>query len=169
MNAMRTFKGRNSERGVTLVEQVMAALFIGFLILVWVNSVRVTTKGTVQSKNSLRAQNLALSKLEDVKALADKASYASTWSTLTQTALVKAYRTPTVVKIENRSFTWVVNTDFAYLPVTITGSPTGAVTYTAVVTATATANILLRARISWGDVTGPKVLTMTGYATDYRQ
>jgi Tfp pilus assembly protein PilV len=163
-----SFSKPRDQRGVTLVEQLIAAALIGMLILVWVNSIRVTTKGTVQSKNSLRAQNLGLSKLEDVKALSDKASYASTWSTLTQTALVKAYRTPVVSTYEKKNYTWQVQTDFAYLPVTYTGDPY-ALTYTAVAVSWTTSNLLLQARISWDDITGPKVLTMTGYATDFRQ
>jgi hypothetical protein len=158
----------NDQRGVTLIEQVMAALFIGFLILVWVNSIRVTTKGTVQDKNNLHAQNLGMSKLEDVKTLANQSSYASTFSVLTQTALVKAYRTPQTSTIAGKDFAWQVQSDYAVLPVSYTGDPV-ALTYTAVAVTYTTKNMLLQARVAWQDVTGAKVLTMTGYATDFRQ
>jgi hypothetical protein len=168
MTAMDTLRGKQSERGVTLIEQVMAALFIGFLILVWVNSIRVTTKGTIQSKNNLRAQNLGLSRLEDVKSLSKQASYASTFDVLTQTALVIAYRTPQASVIEGKTYTWQVQSDYALLPVTYTGDPY-ANTSSAVAVSWTTSNVLLQARVAWQDITGFKVLTMTGYATDYRQ
>jgi hypothetical protein len=157
------------QSGVTLVEQLIAAALIGLLILVWVNSVRVTTKGTVQSKNSLRAQNLGLSKLEDIKALADKASYASTWSSVTLSPLVLAYCTPTIAKFDKKSYTWQVQTTYAYLPVSYTGGSGYATTSTAVAVSWTTSNLLMSARISWDDISGPKVITMTGYATDFRQ
>lgn len=163
MQFMKTRIGSEDEKGVTLIEQVMAALFIGFLILVWVNSIRVTTRGTIQSKNNLRAQNLALSKVEDVKNTIIKASYASTFSSVSNSALVTAYLTPQVSTIENKSFTWRVLTNYAVWSSTPTASalPTP-VTYS-------TYNLWIRAEVFWQDVTGPKQVTMTGYATDYRQ
>src|SRR5688572_619433 len=122
MSAMRPQRGEKNEAGVSLVEQMLAALFIGFLVMVWVNSIRVATKGTIQSKNNLRAQNLGLSKLEDEKNLANQASYASTWDHLTETVLVSAYRTPQVTSIENKAYTWQVNTQYAWLPITTTAN-----------------------------------------------
>lgn len=151
------------QKGVTLIEQVFAALFVGFLIMVWVNSIRVSTKGTLMSKNNLRAQNLGLSKLEDVKNTAIQASYGSAWNQVTQTATVKAYLTPQVSVIESRSFTWRVLTDFAYMP--LSTSPNALPT----TSSAATPNLWIRAEVSWKDVAGPKVLTMTGYSSDIRQ
>jgi hypothetical protein len=163
MQIKGSIRGSRWEHGVTLIEQVLAALFIGFLILVWVNSIRVTTKGTIQSKNNLRAQNLALSKLEDVKNIAEKASYGNTWTYLTQNPTVMAYGVTQVSTIENKAFTWRVQTYFASLPVSSTPSATPT-TSTAV-----TGNIWMQAEVYWQDVTGPKYITMTGYTTDIRQ
>lgn len=162
MRIRRNIPGRDAEKGVTMIEQVMAALFIGFLILVWVNSMRVGTKGTIQSKNNLRAQNLGMSKLEDVKNTAIQASYGQTWASVTQSAVVVAYRTPQVAVIEGKAFTWQVNTDFVVMP--NHASPTAQpqpVTYR-------TRDLGIHASVHWLDVTGPKSLTMTGYATDLR-
>lgn len=156
------------EKGVSLIEQVMAALFIGFLILVWVNSIRVTTKGTIQSKNNLRAQNLAMSKLEDVKNTALQASFGRTWNNLTLSATVEAYRTPQVSIIESKRFTWVVDTYYMLVPTPGPSISPGAVA-TPEITSAITGNVVFQARVSWDDVTGPKRLTMTGYAADLRQ
>lgn len=164
MSVFQRLRGRHSQRGVSLVEQAMAAFFIGFLVLVWVNSIRATTKGTVQSKNNLRAQNLGLSKMEDIKNTALQASYGRTWSSVTQSAMVQAYLTPQVATIENKRFTWRVLTHFAAMPAVTASAGTLPVTTTAL-----TNNLWLRAEVSWLDVTGPKRLTMTGYATNMRQ
>jgi hypothetical protein len=158
---MRVLRGRESERGVSLVEQVMAAFFIGFLVLVWVNSIRATTKGTLMSKNNLRAQNLALSKLEDVKNAALQATYGRTWSSVTQSATVTAYQVTQVARIENKAFTWRVLTDFSVISSTADAMPV-AVSYPS-------QSLWMRAEVTWMDITGPKSLTMTGYATDVRQ
>lgn len=147
------------QKGVTMVEQALAALFVGFLMLVWINSIRVTSKGTIQSKNNLRAQNLAMSKLEDVKNTAIQSSHGNSWSSVTQSALIEAYRTPQVSQIESKAFTWRVLSDYAVLGLSTTPN---------IVTNT-TGTLWIRAEVQWQDVTGPKFLTMTGYSTNYRQ
>jgi Tfp pilus assembly protein PilX len=160
MSLRERLRHLRSQRGVSLVEQVMAAFFIGFLVLVWVNSIRATTKGTLMSKNNLRAQNLGLSKLEDVKNAALQATYGRTWDSVTKSATVTAYQTPQVARIENKAFTWRVLTDFAALSNTADATP--------VVQTTTSQTLWMRAEVSWMDISGPKVLTMTGYATDVR-
>ena len=152
------------EKGLTLIEQVMTLFVVGVVILSWLNLFRVVSKGTIKSKSNVRAQNLAMSKLEDMKTLANSLSMAGAWNNITTNAMAQAYALTQTSTFDNRVFIWRVKNNYADVLATGTGTTVtpAAVTYT-------TSTLVFQSEVYWTERDGSYSLTMTGYATDYRQ
>jgi hypothetical protein len=111
------------------------------------------------SRANMRAQNLAMSKLEDMKTLANEMAMAGAFTSLTHNAMVQSYAVTQTSRIENRTFNWRVTSSF--VDVTLTGAPTTSL----VPTDTA----LLIAEVYWNENNALRSVTMTGYVANLRQ
>ncbi len=156
-----------NQKGVTLVETVITLLIVGLVVLAWINAMRHITRGSVHSKSRLRAQNLALSKLEEAKAAVNMAAQAGDWENVTRNAMAAADAIPKVANLENRSFTWRVT--YAFVNVTLNGAP---VLVANPFTMTST-TVALSSEVFWSDLdlkaASPFSLTITGYVTNTRE
>lgn len=155
---------RKNEKGVTLIEQVATLFIVGLVVIAWLNLFKVISKGTIKSKSNVRAQNLAMSKLEDMKALASSLSMAGAWSNVTQNAMARAYGVTQTSTFDNRIFTWRVKNFYADVIATGIGTTVtpAAVTYAAT-------TLIFQSEVFWTERDGNYSLTTTGYATNYRQ
>jgi Tfp pilus assembly protein PilV len=156
-------KSQENQKGLTLIEQVMTLFVAGVVILSWLNLFRVVSKGTIKSKSTVRAQNLAMSKLEDMKTLANSMSMASAWSNVTLNAMAQAYAVTQTSTFDNRNFVWRVTSAYVYVTGTATGS-----TVTPVSVSYVAANVMFQSEVSWTERDGSYGLTMTGYAANLR-
>ena len=164
---MKNFK--KDQAGVTMIEQIIAVALLGLCIVVWFNVTKVQTKGVLVSKNNLRSQNLALSKLEDLRSLALNSGIEGQFQWVTQSPLVIQYGRTNTASIEGRTFTWSVSTTFVLGYSSVTVTPTPPQTTNAIVTTTATDLIWFNALVQWSDVTGPKLLTQAAYVANPRK
>ena len=153
-----------SEKGLTLIEQVMTLFIVGLVITSWLNLFKVVSKGSIKSKANVRAQNLAMSKIEDIKTLASSMSMAGGWNFVTKTAMAQAYSLTQTSTFDNRVFVWRVKNFYA----NVIGTGTGT-TVTPVSVSYATTTIVLQSEVYWTERDGAYSLTLTGYATNYRQ
>jgi hypothetical protein len=121
---------------------------------------RVLNKGLIMSKNSLRANTLAVSKIEDLKNAAVSAAYNSNWTSVTYTALVTAYATPTTSTVDGVNFYWNVTAKY----VTISNGTIGPLPDSIGNTSDLLA---LNATIKYKDVFGQRSVTRTTYVSNY--
>lgn len=158
------WRQNQNEKGLTLIEQVMTLFVVGVVVVAWLNLFRVVSKGTIKSKSNVRAQNISLSKLEDMKALASTMSMAGAWGNVTQNAMAVAYSVTQTSSFDNRVFIWRVNNFYA----DITATPVGT-TVTPVSVSRVTTTLVFQSEVFWTERDGSYALTTTGYATNYRQ
>jgi Tfp pilus assembly protein PilV len=158
------FNNQNSQKGVTLIEQMIVVIFISLGILVWIFVFKTSTQGTYVTRDNLKAQNLALSKMEDLRSMALSSSYAGSWHLITKTALAQQYSQLQSVTLDSRVYNWRVQ--MYYL---MGASHTAAMQITTVAT---DANMIsMTAEVFWQDVLAPqqlKALTLTSYITNFR-
>lgn len=161
MGIMRTGKtGR--QKGVTMLELAIAGLVMGLTLIVALRTFRVILKGVAVSQNQMRADNLLLSSLDDLKNAASKSAYDGTWASLTYTPLSLSYTTAAVMKINGRSYTLQINPEW----VTMTANTIGL--YTAA--SPAYSNMVrFWGTVTWTDYFGSKSISKTAYASYLRQ
>jgi hypothetical protein len=178
---MKVFLPGN-QKGVTLLELAIASVIMGFTILVALQVLSILVKSTAVSKSTLRADNLLVSTLDNCKNVAAQASYDGTWSSLTSSAKITAYLSPTTLRLGGQAYTvqispqWVTMTSSSGNPVAV-GT---VVPYTTVVTCynptpacTYTPNysnmVSFAGTVSWSDYWGPRTISKTAYAGTLRQ
>jgi Tfp pilus assembly protein PilV len=147
----------SSETGVTLIELVIAAFVMGLVVMSSLYVFRVLNKGLMMSKNSMRANTLMLSKLEDMRNDAMTAAYNSQWSTVTYTALASAYHVTTTTSIDGVPFSWVIYSNYVAVDGTVTADSLG----------TSTNMIALIGILKYKSVYGARTLTRTSYVANY--
>lgn len=146
------------QAGSTLIESVLTVLLLSLTIAAWFQVYRVVTEGMLNSKTNLRAQNLALSKMEQVKNIAVNYSNAGLFSSVTRAADVSAFALTQVTSLENKTFTWRVLAHYA------NNISTGAL----VTTTAATNAIYIQSSVWWVASRGPNGLTLTSIVADIR-
>ncbi len=157
-NTEQALREKDQQSGATLIESVLTVLLLSLTIAAWFKVYQVVTEGMINSKTNLRAQNLALSKMEQVKNITTNYSNAGLFAKVTLAADVSAFGITQVASLENKSFTWRVLTSYA-----------SNVSSGAYVTGSAATNaILLQSSVWWVANRGPSGITLTSLITDMR-
>ena len=151
-----------TEAGITFIEIMIASFIMTLTILISLQMFRVLGKGLIVTKNNLRANTLALSKMEDMRNAAVAASYAGSFKYLTNSAMAISYSAQNLEEVGNSKFTWRVTSEYIY-------QTWSAGVMTVMVSGTATNMLRLNSWVGFRDTFGSKQLTMTGYAVNYRQ
>jgi len=155
---MPTFRGRPSERGVTLLELLMAALLISTVIASLLKLFSVSQRGGVTMRSEVRASALARTKLDDLKNLARRNSMDGTFSRLTLSALVSSYSVTQVALVSEKAFTWQVSTKFAAQNLTVVTDVTS--------NTVATRMVHFCSWVTWSDQSRPQNLTVHAFVAD---
>lgn len=144
-----------------MIELAITALVLGLTLMSALIAIRVQSRGVLVSRDNLRANTLAMGKLDELKNAALIASYGGSWAYVTQSALARSYGTTNVSVLGTKSFTWTVNSRFMYQNGT-TLAETASNTIT-------TSMVRYQIRVSWQDVFMNKTITQTAYVSDMRQ
>jgi type II secretory pathway pseudopilin PulG len=155
---MHPIKGQASERGITLLELLLAALLISTVVASLLKLFSVSQRGGVTMRSEVRASALARTKLDDIKNLARRSSLEGTFIGVTRSAMVQAYSLTQVSVVSGKPYTWNVTTAFATQNLTQT---------TDVSSTTVTSRLLhLTAWTTWSDQSVPRSLTLEAYVAD---
>ena len=150
------------QKGLTLIEVVMAILVISLTVAAMIKALDQTLKGQTQARNRLRASTIAISKLDALKDYSRQAALGGSFKYLTCSPLVVAYNQTQVAMVENKAFTWQVTggwVDITFVAGLVTVLPR---TYT-------TKAISYTAAVFWGEQVYPKALSQSVIVTDPSQ
>jgi prepilin-type N-terminal cleavage/methylation domain-containing protein len=153
-----------NQKGVTLIEIVIAVLVMAVMIVAAMRGIEMSYKNSTTSRNALRARDLAETKLEDLKRDAMNASLEYSFSSATRTARVEAYSKYQTVSINDKTFTWKVAVDYMTHPKSLVVSSTVPAPH-----GNTSSLIRFISFVNWQDITGARGITLTGYVTDIRQ
>jgi type II secretory pathway pseudopilin PulG len=155
---MKPIPDRSSERGVTLLELILAALLISTVVASLLKLFSVSQRGGVTMRSEVRASALARNKLDELKNLARKSSLDGTFANITRSSKAQAFSVTQVAVVSGKAYTWRVSATFASQNLTQA---------TDVTSNTVTSRLLhLEAWTGWSDQSQARALTIEAYVAD---
>jgi prepilin-type N-terminal cleavage/methylation domain-containing protein len=147
------------QKGVTLLEVLLAIIVISLTVTAMIKSLDQDLKGQARLRNDLRAATLVRSKLDTLKDYSRTVALSGYFSSVTLSPVVAAYAVSTPALVDNKAFTWIVKSSF----VTMT-SPAAIydVTWT-------TKAVRYIATVTWVEQRFAKYLTQTVVVSDPSQ
>jgi prepilin-type N-terminal cleavage/methylation domain-containing protein len=151
------------QKGVTLLEVVMAILVISLTVAAMIKALDQTLKGQAQARNRLRASTIAITKLDAMKDYVRQAALGGSFRSVTCCSpMAQDFALTHSAIVENKAFTWRVTGD--YVDVTLVSGTVSIVarTYT-------TKALSLTAAVFWKEQVFFKALSQSVIVTDPSQ